>query len=187
MIKVLEHAPASAKATHTLTLSYDARTKARFMAVSDQGLKLGVQLARGRTLRGGDKLLATDGTVIEVLASAETVSRVELSDSLLLARICYHLGNRHVPLEIGAGFCQFQHDHVLDDMVVGLGGHVQVVAAAFEPESGAYHSHAKGENAHEHGSAQVHSHSHGHSQDQSYNHSHDLSDDKSHNHSHHEH
>ena len=94
------------------------------MAVSDQGLKLGVQLARGRTLRGGDKLLATDGTVIEVLASAETMSRVELSDSLLLARICYHLGNRHVPLEIGAGFCQFQHDHVLDDMVVGLGGHV---------------------------------------------------------------
>ena len=167
MIQVLEHAPASATATHTLTLSYDARTKARFMALSDQGLKLGVQLARGRTLRGGDKLLAVDGTVIEVMASPETLSRVTLSDSLLLARICYHLGNRHVPLEIGAGFCQFQHDHVLDDMVAGLGGQVQVVEAAYEPESGAYHTHAKGENAHEQRAAHGHSHAHEHS------HSHD--------------
>ena len=163
MIKVLEHAPSGAKATQTLTLNYDARTKARFMALTDQGLKLGVQLARGRTLRGGDKLLASDGTVIEVLARPETVSRVEVADPLLLTRICYHLGNRHVPLEIGAGFCQFQHDHVLDDMVLGLGGQVEVVQVAFEPESGAYHSHAKGGNAHGHGSAHEHSHAHGHS------------------------
>ena len=165
MIKVLEHAPSGAKATQTLTLNYDARTKARFMALTDQGLKLGVQLARGRTLRGGDKLLAVDGTVIEVLAKPETLSRVELTDPLLLTRICYHLGNRHVPLEIGAGFCQFQHDHVLDDMVLGLGGQVEVVQVAFEPESGAYHSHAKGGNAHGHGSAHEHSHAHGHGHD----------------------
>ena len=170
MIEVLKHAPLSAKATHSLTLSYDARTKARFRARTHQGLEIGVKLARGKTLRGGDKLLAVDGTVIEVLAKPETLSRVELTDPLLLARICYHLGNRHVPLEIGAGFCQFQHDHVLDDMVVGLGGQVEVVQAAFEPESGAYHSHAKGQNAHGHGSAHGHDHSHSHAHGHGHNH-----------------
>lgn len=92
---------------------------------------------------------------MQVLAAQESVSTVYLNDPLLLARACYHLGNRHVPLQIDSGFIRYQHDHVLDDMVRGLGLEVSIERTTFEPESGAYgrhsHSHAhQHENENEH-------------------------------------
>ena len=103
-------------------------------------------------LRHGDLLLADDGRVVEVEAASETVSTVHTSDAVLLARACYHLGNRHVALQIGSDWLRYQHDHVLDDMLRGFGLEVRVDEAPFEPEGGAYvaasHSHA---HSHQHG------------------------------------
>lgn len=137
-----------------LTLSYDDRLKTRQRVVLDNQQEAGLQLPRGKVLRGGDLLRADNGDVIKVCAADESVSTVKTSDSLLLSRICYHLGNRHVPLQITPTYCRFQHDHVLDDMVKGLGGDVIVEMAPFEPESGAYVK------EHSHGSSASHSDSH---------------------------
>ena len=94
----------------------------------------------------------------------ENVSTAAIEDATLFARACYHLGNRHVPLQIGTGFLRFQEDYVLDDMLHGLGVHVQHEQAPFEPENGAYapgtghgHSHAHDDDDHGHAG-----HGHGH-------------------------
>ena len=88
-----------------------------------------------------DLLASVDGTIVVVRAAAEPVSEVRCDDPLLLARACYHLGNRHVPLQIEPGFVRYQHDHVLDEMLQGLGLSVAVCQAPFEPEPGAYGGH----------------------------------------------
>jgi len=140
-----------------LTLPFDTRQKSRFRAVLDDGTEVGVFMPRGTLLRGGDRLKAADGRVIEVRAAAETVSTALAAEPLLLARACYHLGNRHVPLQIGDGWVRYLHDHVLDDMVRGLGLVVNAERAPFEPEPGAYgggggfHFHSHGGHGHGHG------------------------------------
>ena len=117
--------------------------------------------ARGQILRGGDLLLADDGRVIEVAAATETVSTVHSARCRVqLARAAYHLGNRHVALQIGDGWLRYRHDHVLDEMVQGLGLTVTVEQAPFEPEAGAYHADADG--AHGHSHSDGHDHDHGH-------------------------
>ncbi len=102
-------------------------------------------------MRGGELLADADGSqLIRVLAAPEAVSTVRCADPHLLARAAYHLGNRHVPLQIEPGLLRFQHDHVLGDMLRGLGLTVEAEQAPFEPEAGAYqsaphgHSHAHG-------------------------------------------
>ena len=137
-----------------LVLPFGERSKSRLRAVLDSGQEVGLFLERGTILRGGDLLLADDGVVVEVRAADEAVSTVHTDDARLLARACYHLGNRHVALQIGAGWLRYQHDHVLDDMLRGFGLAVRVEQAPFEPEGGAYVAHA---HAHSHD----HSHSHG--------------------------
>jgi urease accessory protein len=139
-----------------LLLPFELRSRSRFRAQLVGGEDVGVILARGQILRGGDLLLADDGRVIEVAAADETVSTVHSDEPRALARAAYHLGNRHVALQIGQGWLRYCHDHVLDDMVNGLGLTVTVEQAPFEPEAGAYHADADG--AHSHG----HSHGHGH-------------------------
>ena len=146
---------AASPAAEKLVLPFELRQKSRLRARSASGLEIGLFLERGMVLRGGDLLLADDGTVIEVVAAPETVSTVHESDATRLARAGYHLGNRHVAVEIGKGWLRYGHDHVLDDMVRGLGLSVVIEEAPFEPEGGAYgHSHSHGEgNGHEHGHA----------------------------------
>jgi len=130
-----------------LRLPFGERSKSRLRAVLDNGEDAGIFLERGSILRGGDLLLTDDGRIVEVKAAEESVSTVHTGDALLMARACYHLGNRHVALEIGAGWLRYQHDHVLDDMLRGFGLAVTVELAPFEPEGGAYVSHA---HAHSH-------------------------------------
>jgi urease accessory protein len=139
-----------------LLLPFELRSRSRFRAQLVGGEDVGVILARGQILRGGDLLLADDGRVIEVAAADETVSTVHSDEPRALARAAYHLGNRHVALQIGQGWLRYCHDHVLDDMVNGLGLTVTVEQAPFEPEAGAYHADADGAHSH------AHSHSHGH-------------------------
>ena len=141
-----ERRPASGR----LVLPFEVRSRSRFRARLQSGEAVGVQLPRGEILRGGDQLLASDGRVIEVAAAAEEVSTVRGEDGAQLARAAYHLGNRHVPLQIGAGWIRYGHDHVLDDMVRGLGLAVSIEAAPFEPEAGAYPAHAGAAHAHSH-------------------------------------
>jgi urease accessory protein len=122
----------------TLTLPYELRQKSRLRANLDNGEEIGLVLPRGTVLRGGDYLKSESGEVILVKAAEEVVSTVREKDPMLFARACYHLGNRHVPLQIGEGWLRYLHDHVLDDMVQGLGLQVSCERAPFEPEAGAY-------------------------------------------------
>ncbi|MDR0280749.1 MAG: urease accessory protein UreE [Paucimonas sp.] len=128
-------------ATASATLSLDTRIKSRVRITLDDGRDAGLMLERGQLIRGGE-LLADEagGEVVRVVAADEEVSSVYCSDPLALARAAYHLGNRHVPLQVEAGFLRYQHDHVLDDMVRGFGLEVVVEQAPFEPEAGAYQS-----------------------------------------------
>lgn len=131
----------AAAVSGTVTLNLDTRIKSRVRVILDDGREAGLMLERGQLIRGGELLSDAQGSeVIRVLAADEGVSTVRSDDPLLLARASYHLGNRHVPLQIGAGFVRYQHDHVLDDMVRGLGLVVEQELAPFEPEAGAYQS-----------------------------------------------
>jgi len=125
-------------AERRLILPFGERSKSRLRAFLDNGEEAGLFLERGSVLRHGDLLLADDGRVVEVQAANETVSTVHTADGSMLARACYHLGNRHVALQIGAGWLRYQHDHVLDDMLRGFGLEVVVEQLPFEPEGGAY-------------------------------------------------
>jgi urease accessory protein len=124
-----------------LTLPFELRSKSRLRTRISTGEEAGLVLDRGTVLRGGDLLLADDGRVIEVVAANEAVSTVRAPDPWSLARAAYHLGNRHVALEVGSGWVRYLHDHVLDDMVRGLGFDVTIEDAPFEPEAGAYGGH----------------------------------------------
>ena len=151
-----------------LTLSYDQRRRSRLRASLDDGREVALMLPRGTILRHGDRLRGDGGLTVEVRAAAESLSIAATGDTHLLTRAAYHLGNRHVPLEIGAGWVAYAHDHVLDDMVRGLGLEVSPRVAPFEPEAGAFqhdggghspggrHSHHDG--GHSHGDG---GHSHG--------------------------
>lgn len=149
----------------TIELPYDLRKKSRLRTETRCGQEVGIQLPRGSELLDGQCLVADDGTVVEVVASAETVSTATADDPLLLLRAAYHLGNRHMPLQITDQWLRYQHDHVLDEMVLGLGLKVAVEAAPFQPESGAYHRH--GDGAHNHNHSHAHS-DHDHSPEQNY-------------------
>jgi urease accessory protein len=132
-----------------LMLPFELRQKSRLLTKLDDGEEVGLMLERGTLLRGGDCLLASDGRVIEVVAAAEAVSVVTAADAWSLARAAYHLGNRHVSLQVAGHTLRYLHDHVLDDMVRGLGFVVHVDELPFEPEAGAY-SHSGAGNAHHH-------------------------------------
>jgi len=140
----------------TLTLPFELRQKSRLKATLDNDMEVGLMLPRGGLLRGGDVLRAEDGTLIKIVAAAETVSKVTHEDPLMRARASYHLGNRHVPLQITQNYLCYTHDHVLDEMVIGLGLNVECVMAPFEPEAGAYGG------GHKHGHDDDHEHQHSH-------------------------
>jgi urease accessory protein len=118
-----------------LALPFDARQKSRQRAKLVSGEEVALKLPRGEILRGGDLVTASDGRVIEVVSVPERLLHIECED---LARVAYHLGNRHVPVQIGQGFLRIAEDHVLEEMVRKLGARVSHVEAPFEPEAGAY-------------------------------------------------
>ncbi|WP_158162457.1 urease accessory protein UreE [Grimontia hollisae] len=128
----------------TVHLGIDSRIKSRLRVTLDNGSDAGLFLPRGLTLRGGDVLVSPNGEKVRVVAAKENVSTVHADNGHLLTRIAYHLGNRHVPLQVGDGWVRYQHDHVLDEMAGMLGGKVVVEMAPFEPEAGAYGGHSSG-------------------------------------------
>jgi urease accessory protein len=129
-------------ATEQLVLTFDFRCKSRLRTALSSGEEVGLFLERGTILRGGDKLRADDGRIVEVVAAIEGLIEARCKTARELARAAYHLGNRHVAVEVGDHWLRLQSDHVLRDMLLGLGAQVTEIAAPFEPEAGAYaHGH----------------------------------------------
>jgi urease accessory protein len=121
-----------------LILPFDRRQKSRLRVRLESGEEAGLFLKRGTILRGGDSLRASDARIVRVVAAEEPVMRVTADTPVQLMRAAYHLGNRHVPLQIGAGWLCLEQDHVLKEMLLGLGVSVENENAPFEPEAGAY-------------------------------------------------
>ena len=125
-------------ATEQLVLDFDARTKSRLRTQLASGEEVGLFLPRGSILRGGDKLQAKDGRIVEVVSAPEALVEARYSNPLELTRAAYHLGNRHVAVQVLDGALRIQQDHVLEHMLEGLGARLTKLEAAFEPEAGAY-------------------------------------------------
>ncbi len=182
-----------------LRLPFDLRQKTRLRAALTNGEEVAISLPRGELLRGGDRLLADDDRVIQVIAEEEDVLHVTCAGLRELVCAAYHLGNRHVAVQVGEGYLRIADDHVLATMLRGLGAELIAMRAPFEPEAGAYgggHSHG-GESAskarihsyggahggsfmHSHGDAPAHSHdddapAHSHDHDApAHSHDHDV-------------
>ena len=150
-------APALLRRAASIELDWDTRQKSRFDASDSAGRHLGVFLPRGQVLRGGDALVAEDGSLVRVVAAPQPLLRITACAAhgtpLDLPRAAYHLGNRHVALEVQASHLQIEPDPVLADMLRAMHLIVAEVQAPFEPEAGAYAS--------EHGHGHGHDHDHG--------------------------
>jgi urease accessory protein len=158
-------APVLLKRAATVELDWDVRQKSRFDFEDSLGRHVGVFLPRGTLLRGGDVLVAEDGSLIKVTAAPQPVLVIthckEQGTPFDLTRAAYHLGNRHVPIELKPDHLKIEPDHVLADMLRSMHLIVNETRAAFEPEGGAYGAQA----AHSHGDAHHghdHDHDHGH-------------------------
>lgn len=158
-----------------LELDWDVRQKSRFDATASDGRHVGVFLPRGTVVRGGDVLLTQDGSLLRVVAAPQAVLRItactdhthdhghdhEHNGAFDLMRAAYHLGNRHVPIELKPDHLKIEPDHVLADMLRAMHLNVVEVREPFEPEGGAYGNHGGG-SGHTHGHGHAHHHDHGH-------------------------
>jgi urease accessory protein len=156
-ITISTRAYGEGRAAARLVLPFELRQRSRLLAVMDSGEEVGLLMPRGTVLRGGDRLQSSDGRLVEVVAAPEQLSIVRSSDSRQLARAAYHLGNRHIAVQITAESIRYLKDHVLDDMLRGQGLKVTSDVLPFEPEAGAYSA----------------SHAHGHNQSADHAHDHD--------------
>lgn len=157
------------KRAASVSLDWDVRQKSRFETTDSTGRSVGVFLQRGQVVRGGDVLVGEDGSLLQVLAAPQAVLRITHDtahgSAFDLTRAAYHLGNRHVPIELQADHLKIEPDHVLADMLRAMHLHVAQVHEPFEPESGAYGDQA----SHGHGSHAAHDH-HSHAHDHSSHH-----------------
>ena len=163
-------APVLLKRATTVELDWDVRQKSRFAATDSAGRELGIFLPRGTLVRGGDVLVAEDGSMVRVIAAPQPVLVITHCNShgtpFDLTRAAYHLGNRHVPIELQPDHLKIEPDHVLADMLRAMHLIVTEQNLAFEPEGGAYTAGHGG--GHDHG----HSHDHGHAHDAGHDHAH---------------
>ncbi|AWZ51185.1 urease accessory protein UreE [Escherichia coli] len=154
MLYLTRRVETPAQTTASVTLPVDMRVKSRIKVTLNDGRQAGLLLPRGLLLRDGDILSNENGDeFIKVIAADEAVSVVRCADPFMLAKACWHLGNRHVPLQIMPGELRYHHDHVLDDMLRQFGLDVDFAHLPFEPEAGAYTS-----KSHAHNHDQEHSH-----------------------------
>lgn len=163
----LDVRPGAGADEDSVTLDYDARFLRRKRLVSDGGQAFLLDLAHTTSLAEGDLIVLEDGRGIVVRAAAEPLLEVTGTD---LARLAWHIGNRHTPCQVEETRLLIQRDHVLLDMLGRIGATVREVVEPFTPEGGAYgHGRTHG---HSHGDAHGHSHDHGHDHDHGHSHSH---------------
>jgi urease accessory protein len=162
----------------TVVLGFDDRHRRRLAMIGTRGFEFLLDLETATALRGGDALVLEDGRLIEVVAAPEPLAEIRCSDAHHLVRVAWHLGNRHLQTQITAKGLRIRRDHVIEDMVRGLGARVIAIEAPFDPEGGAYadgHAHAAS-----HGAGHDHAHHH------DDHHHHDHHDDHcGHDHAHH--
>ena len=171
----------------TITLDWDTRQKSRFEATDSRQQTVGIFLPRGQVVRGGDLLVGEDGSFLSVQAAAQPVLKIthcpHHGTLFYLTRAAYHLGNRHVPIELQADHLKIEPDHVLKEMLESMHLIVNSVEESFEPENGAYGGHHGGHQAGHADHAHPHDHGHGHG----HHHTHEPTHDHDHDHSHHNH
>jgi urease accessory protein len=189
MIRATEVLPSGqwnrASEIDTIELPHDGRHRRRIAMRGTRDTVFLLDLTEAATLQDGDGLKLQDGRVVRVISSSEPIAEITASDPHHLARIAWHLGNRHVPAQILADCIRIGRDHVLEELMVKLGAKVARIEAPFDPEGGAYAE----ETAHAHG------HHHDHAHDRAHDHEHgpdcgcghDHSHDNSHEHGHHHH
>jgi urease accessory protein len=138
VLTLIERCDSVAEPYGELVLPFDLRIRSRLRTRLASGEEAVLRTERGAILRGGECLQSDDGRVVRIVAAPEKVMHVTCADQFELTRAAYHLGNRHVPVQIGNGFLRIAADHVLSGMLLGLGAKVEELEAPFEPESGAY-------------------------------------------------
>mgnify|MGYP001063236953 CR=1 FL=1 len=152
----------------TVVLDFDDRHRRRMAMTGTRSLEFLLDLENAVALRGGDALVLEDGRLIEVVAAPEPLLEIRGADPLHLVRIAWHLGNRHLPTQIMGKGLRIRRDHVIEEMVRGLGARVIEIEAPFDPEGGAYaaahaeHDHAHGHTGHHHAHDHHHDHAHHH-------------------------
>jgi urease accessory protein len=185
MIRATEVRPAGhwhEVAADTVVLGFDDRHRRRMAMTATRGLAFLLDLAEAVALRGGDALVLEDGRLVEVVAAPEPLVEIRGGDPQHLVRVAWHLGNRHLPTQITGRGLRIRRDHVIEEMVRGLGARLIEIEAPFDPEGGAYagqqhghaashghahhdhahHDHAHGHGHHDHGHDHGHDHDHGH-------------------------
>ncbi len=183
-----------------VVLDYDYRHRRRIALITEGGAEFLLNLAAVPDLRDGDGLMLSNGKLVTVMAANEALMEISCADPLHLARLAWHLGNRHLPTEIADNVLRIRSDHVIGEMAVGLGANVREIQAPFDPEGGAYseaathgHGHDHAHDDHDHGHEQEHvhgpgcSHDHGHDhgkQEQAHVHGPGCSHDHGHDHDH---
>ena len=190
-------APVLLKRAPTITLDWDVRQKSRFEAADSSGRLVGVFLPRGHVVRGGDVLVLEDGSLVRVLAAPQPVLHISHCPThgspFDLVRAAYHLGNRHVPIELKPDHLKIEPDHVLADLLRAMHLIVRADTLAFEPEAGAYtaqaHTHGHDDptptaHGHEHEHGHGHDHGHGHEHPHAHDHEHPHGHDHDHGHAH---
>ena len=179
-------APVLVKRASSIELDWDTRQKSRFDGVDSLGRQLGIFLPRGTLVRGGDVLVAEDGSMVKVIAAPQDVLRITACTShgspFDLTRAAYHLGNRHVPIELKPDHLKIEPDHVLADLLRAMHLIVHEVSEAFEPEGGAYSAGGHSHDAPAKASIPVVAKPHVHGPD--CNHGHDHDHDSGHGHHH---
>ncbi len=143
----------SGTAADSVVLGYDDRHRRRLAMQGTKGLAFVLDLPAAESLRGGDALVLEDGRLVEVVAAPEALLEIRGTDPLHLARLAWHLGNRHVPAQLLAKALRVRRDHVIAEMAVQLGARVIEIEAPFDPEGGAYAAapHHHQHNGHDHG------------------------------------
>lgn len=166
----------SGEAVDRVILDYDDRHRRRLSMTGENGFSFLLDLPKAEALADGDGLRLEDGRIVVVEGAAEPLLEITCDDPFLLLRVAWHLGNRHLPTQLLPGALRIRDDHVIADMVRGLGARVERLDAAFQPEGGAYgHGRVHG---HDHGHAHGHGHTHEH------HHHHDGHDPHDHGHDH---
>ncbi|WP_425992443.1 urease accessory protein UreE [Afipia sp. DC4300-2b1] len=173
------HPPGSwAEAADTVVLGFDDRHRRRMAMTGTRGLEFLLDLKEAVALRGGDALVLEDGRLVEVVAAPEPLVEIRGTDPHHLVRVAWHLGNRHLPTQIVGKGLRIRRDHVIEDMVRGLGARVIAIEAPFDPEGGAYSGGGHASHGHDH-------HDHGHHDHGHHDHAHHDQGHGKHDHDHH--
>lgn len=152
----------SGVAADTVVLDFEDRHRRRITMEAVGGLAFLLDLAETVALRTGDAVKLEDGRLVEIVGASEPLSEVRAENPEHLLRLAWHLGNRHLPVQIANGRLRIRRDHVIEAMIEGLGGKTRAIEAAFDPEGGAYLQGSHAHHGHAHRDHAHHGHEHKH-------------------------